>query len=438
MLDDLTPNTEISGTRFAATNAPNSEFLSTSLPNSNALGNEMAGTRIENTAIFSSDSSGYQDDSSEFLDAIHNDPDSFQAQLDTSVTDYQIGDIIQGTVREIAKSGIIADIGYKSDGFIPVAELSNNPDFSLNDIKIGETVDVFITKLESKEGYTMLSRKRAEYELIWQRIGTLAKSREIVNTIVTNRVEGGLVVDYAGLRGFIPASQAAGESDSDLNALIGKTLPVIVLQADRKRRKVIFSHRATRNRQNHDEILKLLESLEVGQIVPGTVSSIKPFGVFVDIGGDVGKLEGLVHISELSWARVNNPNEVVKTGDNVQVFILGINRDSGRISLGMKQLRPDPWVSVNDHYKVGQVVPGVISRIVPFGAFVKLSDDLEGLIHISELSNARVESAESVVSVGQAVNVRILKVLADEQRIGLSLRNTSESSSSESTPDSES
>ena len=295
---------------------------------------------------------------------------------------------------------------------------------TIDQYEIGDEVDVFIEKLESKEGFTILSRKRAEYEVAWQNISKLAKSREVIDVKVCSVVQGGLVAEYNGIRGFIPASQVVKGSYEQLDQLLNQTLSVIVLKVDRRRKKVIFSNKSVKSKGMKEESLKLLESLEVGQIKQGKVTSIKDFGVFVDLGG----IEGLVHISELAWSRVNHPSEIVQLGQEVNVFILGVDKETGKVSLGMKQLQPDPWVTVVEKYSVGQVITGVITRLVAFGAFIRIEDRLEGLIHISELANQHVEKVEDVVKVGDSVQAKIIKLIPEEQKIGLSLKGLSESS----------
>lgn len=363
-------------------------------------------------------SSAPQEKKSEFSDGINR-----------LVVTYNEGDVINGIVRHVEKSGVLVDIGYKSDGFISNIEFSNEPDITPTslDIKPGDEIRAYIEKLESKEGYTILSRKRAEYETAWNTISQLVKSKETLEIKVTSKVEGGLVGSYMGIKGFIPASQVLKEGESDLTPFLNQTLEVGVLQADRKKRKIIFTRRTSRTRSQKEAIEKALETLEVGQVKTGKVSSIKDFGAFIDLGG----VEGLVHISELSWVRVPHPSDILKVGDEVKVFVLGVDRDHSKVSLGMKQLEQDPWVNVTERYVVDQVVEGTVTRIVTFGAFVKVAEHLEGLIHISELSSKRVSKVEDVVTVGQTVTAKIIKLNPSEQRIGLSLKKLEASDSIE-------
>ncbi|NBV82650.1 S1 RNA-binding domain-containing protein [bacterium] len=348
---------------------------------------------------------------------------TFAEEMERMILDYQDGDIIKGIVRRIEKSGVLVDINHKSEGFISNSEFGFEAEESpVDNVKPGEEVNVMILKLESKEGYTVLSRRRAEYELAWNTLSRLSKSKDVVPVRVASKVEGGLVVSYNGIKGFIPASQVIKETEN-LDGFVGQVMEVAVIQVDRKRRKVIFSHKVGKPRMSREDTARLIDGIEIGQVRNGKVTSIKDFGVFVDLGG----VEGLVHISEISWSRVGHPSEVLKSGQETKVFVLGVDRDTQKISLGMKQLEADPWVNVAEKYQIGQVATGEVSRVVTFGAFVRLEENLEGLIHISELSNHHVEKVEDVVKPGDTVKVKIIKLIPEEQRIGLSIKALSQS-----------
>ncbi len=384
------------------------------------------------------DAAAYQNDSlratkigekSEFeKDLMPVNPDDFSYALEHDMSSFQEGETITGTIRTIEKGGVIVDIGYKSDGFIPNHELTNDENESLIDtIEIGDKIKVVIEQLESKEGYTILSRKKAEQEENWNKLQELAKKRTPIQIKITGKIPGGLVGVYAGIRGFISASQVLTETEKDLMKFINQPLDVIIQHIDRKRRKVVFGKRMQKSKFSAEEIAQKIEQLEIGQVHPGTVENIKPFGAFVDIGG----IEGLVHISELSWTRISNPADVLKVGDKVNVIILGIDKETQRISLGMKQLQADPWVQAKDTFQVGQWIDGSVSRIVPFGAFVKINENIEGLIHISELSTKRIANIEDFIKVGDPVHAKIIKLQPEEQRIGLSIKQAQESESTE-------
>jgi small subunit ribosomal protein S1 len=344
------------------------------------------------------------------------------------VFDYQNGDVIDGTVRSVEKSGLLIDFNFKSDGYVSNSELGINEEGSVEELQAGEQAKFYIKKLETKEGYAILSRKKAQVEELWDKMSDLSKDRETVSVNVVSKVQGGLVVDFLSIKGFIPASQIIKENQDGLEQYVGSVMEVGILQADRRRKKVIFSNKVLKMKPKQD-ITKLLAEIEVGQTREGKVTSVKDFGVFVDLGG----IEGLVHISELSWSRVHHPSEFVQVDDVINVFILGIDKENKKVSLGLKQLQPDPWVEVSNNYRLGTVVEGEITRIVPFGAFIKLEDRLEGLIHISEVSQDRIEKVEDVLKVGDKITAKVIKLIPDEQKIGLSIKALSENSDVEET-----
>ena len=352
----------------------------------------------------------------------------FQKEMEKPIVDYNDGDLIKGIIRSVENGGVLVDISYKSDGYIANSELSFDSGFDAKEQLIpGDEISVVIEKLETKEGYTRLSRKRAEILETWESIIQSYKSRESIDVDVTSQVQGGLVIVFKGVKGFVPASQVVMEEGPELDQFVNQSLSVIPIQVDRRRRKFICSHKQSRQSSRSEVNMKLFDELEVGSVCKGKVTSIKDFGVFVDVGG----AEGLVHISEMSWSRVTTPSEFINLGDEVDVFVLGVDKENHRISLGMKQLQPDPWVEVIQRFKTGQIVKGTIMRIVPFGAFISIDGLVEGLIHISELSFEHVKTVSDVVSVGQEVEAKIIKLIPEEQKIGLTLKLPKEKGSSE-------
>ena len=312
------------------------------------------------------------------------------------------------------------DINYKSEGFISNSEFNLPVGKKLEELfEIGSEIEAMIVKLETKEGYTLLSHQKAQQELIWHQLAESVNTQTIFEVKVISNVEGGLVVDYQNIRGFIPASHVLKNSNEKLIDFLEQNLKVIAMQVDIKRGKIIFSHKLAKHSSTEEELVQILNTLKEGEVKTGKVSSIKNFGIFVELGG----IEGLVHISELSWTRVKHPSELVKIGDEVQVFILGIDQENYKISLGMKQLQPDPWVKVLEKYQIGQIVTGTISRIVDFGAFLQLEKVLEGLIHISELSDQHIEKVDKIVKPGMKVQAKIIKLMPDLQKLGLTLKN---------------
>lgn len=336
-----------------------------------------------------------------------------------SVKDYQVDDIVPGIVTRVEKGMVFVDIAYKSEGIIEAEEVSSIPNARLSDlVQPGQRIKVTILKLENKEGHPMLSKRRADYETYWSDLFSAYKKKESIKVYIMNAVKGGLVADYGGIRGFVPASHVSKEFQDNMEALVKQQINVKPIEVDRKRRKVVLSHKMAAQQNDTSKARDILKQIEPGQVRTGTVTNIKPFGAFVDLGG----VEGLIHISEMSWGRINNPEEVVQTGQKIEVFVLGVDDESGRISLGLRQLQPDPWVNIEQRYHIGATVPGVVTRTVKFGAFVELEKGIEGLIHISELSDQMPANAEDIVKPGQHVEAKIIKMYPAEQRIGLSLR----------------
>ncbi|RAP28690.1 30S ribosomal protein S1 [Candidatus Marinamargulisbacteria bacterium SCGC AG-343-D04] len=351
-------------------------------------------------------------------DAGRSELERFLDEESSEIFEYEENDVIKGTVRSVEKGGVLVDFKFKSDGFVYNSELGIDDENRTEKLEPGQVVDFLIEKLETKEGYALLSRKKAQIEETWDTLIETSKDRGTVLVSVNSKVQGGLVASYKSIKGFIPASQVLKEKDDELDSFINQAIEVAVLQVDRRRKKVIFSHKASQQSSRQDT-RKILSELEVGQTRSGKVTSVKDFGAFVDLGG----IEGLVHISELSWARVNHPSEFVEVGQDVNVFILGVDKENRKISLGMKQLQPDPWVEISSKYEVGTVVEGKVTRVTAFGAFIRFEGSLEGLIHISELSHEHIEKVEDVVKVGQEVKAKIIKLISEEQKIGLTLKN---------------
>lgn len=339
-----------------------------------------------------------------------------------SLRSLEPGDVIQGKVVRITDDGVLVDVGYKTEGIIPLSELSfryvSSPEET---VKVGDEIAVYVMAVDSQEGGLKLSKRRADEYLAWENLNKAWSLGEVLTAEVIQEVKGGLVVDV-GLRGFVPASQIERGYVSDLGSYVGKTLRLKVLELDRSKNRVILSQRQVLE----EELERLRENtwntIHEGMVLTGVVKGITDFGAFVDIGG----VDGLLHVSELSWGRVDHPSSVVKEGDKINVMVLRIDREKGRISLGLKQTLPDPWESAGEKYEVDSVVKGKITRLAPFGAFVELEPGIEGLVHISELADHRVEKPEDVVSVGDEVAVKILRVRVPERRISLSIKQAAE------------
>jgi small subunit ribosomal protein S1 len=344
--------------------------------------------------------------------------DDFEAAIEHTVLEFKEGDIVEGTVVSVDAEGAMIDIGYKSEGIIPANELSIRHSADPRTVvTIGERVEALVLNKEDDEGRLVLSKKRAQYERAWGRIQQVTDSGETVKGTVIEVVKGGLIVDI-GLRGFLPASLVDLRRVRDLEPFIGQEIEAKVIELDRNRNNVVLSRRAYLEEEQAEQRQAFLDDLREDEIRDGVVSSVVNFGAFVDLGG----MDGLVHVSELSWQHVNHPSEVVKVGDSVRVKVLEVDRDRERISLSIRQTLEDPWeVFVRDH-GVGDVTEGQVIKTVPFGAFVSITDGVEGLVHVSEIAIHRVESPELELSIGQRVNVKITELDEERRRVSLSIK----------------
>ena len=329
---------------------------------------------------------------------------------------------MHGTVVRVDKDEVLVDIGYKSEGVIPVAELSIRRSVNpADEVSVGEEIDALVLTKEDAEGRLILSKKRARFELAWKKIEAAAESGEPVIGRVIEVVKGGLILDL-GVRGFLPASLVDIRRVQDLDEFMATELRCKVIELNRSRNNVVLSRRAVLEDERKDQRQQILDRLNPGDVVEGTISNIVDFGAFVDLNG----MDGLIHISELSWSHVNHPSEVLEIGQEVKVKVLDIDRDRQRISLGLKQTQSDPWQQVLESYSENDVVEGRVTKVVTFGAFVEILPGVEGLVHISELAQHHVENPREVVSQGDAVNVLILEVDAERRRLSLSLKRVEE------------
>jgi ribosomal protein S1 len=332
------------------------------------------------------------------------------------------GELMRGTVVHVDEKGVLVDIGTKSEGIIPLNELSRQPNQPPEEVvQVGQEIDVVVLKPETEEGQIILSKKRADYQVAWQRLEEAMQANETIEGKVTERVKGGVMVDV-GVRGFVPASHVgtsrAPLPDSALEKYVGQTIPLKVLEVDKKNRKVVLSHRLAEAERREQQRQQVFESIQEGQVIEGTVRRLVDYGAFVDLGG----VDGLLHISEMSWKRIKHPSDVLREGQQVRVQVLRVDPGSRKISLGLKQLIPDPWLDVEQRYQVGQVVRGKVARLAPFGAIVDLPGDLEATIPLAELSMRRVRSAAEVVQEGQEVEALVVQIAPAEHRMVLSIR----------------
>jgi small subunit ribosomal protein S1 len=335
-----------------------------------------------------------------------------------TMVSFEEGDVVSGKVVRIDKDEVLVDIGYKSEGVIPSTELSIrksvNPD---EEVELGEGIDALVLTKEDAEGRLILSKKRARFEKAWRRIEAAAESGEPVEGGVIEVVKGGLILDL-GVRGFLPASLVDIRRVHNLDEFMGQTLECKVIELNRSRNNVVLSRRAVLEEERKEVREQILGRLQAGQVVEGKISNIVDFGAFVDLDG----IDGLIHISELSWSHVNHPSEVVAIGDTVRIKVLDIDRDRQRISLGLKQTQEDPWQRVISTHRPGDVLEGEVTKVVTFGAFVEILPGVEGLVHISELADHHVENPSEVVEPGTTLNVKILEIDEERRRLSLSIK----------------
>jgi small subunit ribosomal protein S1 len=345
-------------------------------------------------------------------------PDELKEAIEASLKNFNEGDILEGTVVRIDRDEVLLDIGYKSEGVIPTKELSIRHDVDPSQVvKVGDQVEALVLQKEDKEGRLILSKKRAQYERAWGRIEEVMQSGGTIRGPVIEVVKGGLILDI-GLRGFLPASLVDLRRVRDLHPFVGTELEAKIIELDRNRNNVVLSRRAFLEESQSEGRKKFLESLQKGERRKGTVSSIVNFGAFVDLGG----VDGLVHVSELSWKHVDHPSEVVQVGQEVEVEVLDVDLERERVSLSLKATQEDPWKEFERKYSAGEIIDGQVTKLVPFGAFVRVAAGIEGLVHISEISDQHIETPESVLSVGQEVRVKVIEVDVPRRRISLSMR----------------
>jgi small subunit ribosomal protein S1 len=342
----------------------------------------------------------------------------FEKALEATIKDFDDGDIVEGVVVKVDADEVLLDIGYKSEGVIPSKELSIKHDADpFEVVAVGDVIEALVLQKEDKDGRLILSKKRAQYERAWGKIEEIYSNDSTVTGTVIEVVKGGLILDI-GLRGFLPASLVEMRRVRDLHPYVGKELECKVIELDKNRNNVVLSRRKFLEETQSEFRREFLETLQKGEIRKGTVSSIVNFGAFVDLGG----VDGLVHVSELSWKHIDHPGEVVEVGQEVEVEVLDVDLERERVSLSLKATQEDPWQQFARQHYVGEFVQGRVTKLVPFGVFVKVEDGIEGLVHISELADAHVEQPDQVVRVGDPVTVRIIDIDDVRRRISLSLK----------------
>ncbi len=382
---------------------PAAEVLPT--PAGPTLSKEFTPESIVNLDYLEEDGEGMDLDDNQMLALIN--------QYEETLTDIQEGQILSGTVIEVRENEVLLNIGFKSEGVIPLEE------FGENEVKVGDTFDVFLEKLENQDGLVVLSKERADFLKVWDKIKTAHESGEVVTGTVDRRIKGGLVVKLWGVDTFLPGSQVALRQVPNLEDMIGEEIQCLIIKKNKRRRNVVVSRRIVLEQEREEKKRALIAELEKGQIRKGVVKNITDFGAFVDLGG----IDGLLHITDLSWGRVSHPSEVLAIGQEIEVKVLDFEEERERISLGLKQLQPYPWDNVEEKYPEESIVRGRVVSITNYGAFVELEKGVEGLIHISEMSWTRhIKHPSKVVSIGDEVDVMVLKIDKENEKISLGLK----------------
>ncbi len=357
------------------------------------------------------------------------------SDLELGFQKLKYGTIVSGTIVRAESREILIDIGAKSEGVVDQKELEKMSADAIKKLRVGDTVLAFILRAENREGNVVVSLARAQLEHDWRDAEELLKSGQIFETQVAGFNKGGLIVRVGKVRGFVPATQLEGtyrrkvetpegaeSSELDLSAYVGKKVKLKVIELDRERNRLILSERAALRELRKEQKVRLLEDLKEGAVLTGTVTSVADFGAFVDLGG----VDGMIHLSELSWTKIGHPGDLLKVGAKIEVQVLGVDRDRERIALSLKRRQPEPWSTVEERYKIGQLVNGTITKLASFGAFARLEDNIEGLIHISELADRRIQHPKEVVKEGDTLQLRVIRIDPARRRLGLSLKRATE------------
>lgn len=340
------------------------------------------------------------------------------------------GEVVSGIVVSKSKDGILVDTGSKYEGFIPGSDLEGLGPEYVESIGVGDEVPVYVVRPDSQDGPIVLSLRRGAIEKEWQTLGDLFKSGDIFEGKVIGRNKGGLIIGFEGVRGFVPLSQIAslphassdGSIEDRLEEMVGKTIWLKIIEMNRRQNRLILSERLALHNWRKQQKERLVQEIQPGQIIRGKVSSLCDFGAFIDLGG----ADGLVPLSELSWGRVKHPKDILQVGDEVEIYVLNVDQESKRIALSLRRAQPSPWETIHQKYQVSQLVPATITKLTKFGAFARLEDGLEGLVHISELEDRRIAHPREVVKEGDEVTLKIISIDPQRQRLGLSLKQAQE------------
>ena len=359
---------------------------------------------------------------------------NFEEALEQSFKKVHTGERVKGYIAAVNNSEAIVDIGTKHTGYVPLSELTDDQTKKPSDIvSVGEEVDLIVTKINDQEGIVTLSKKKVDELVGFDNISKAKEEDAVLDGVVLNVVKGGILVSVDGVRVFVPASQTGLGRDKNLDELLKQKVQIKIIEVNESRRRAVGSIKAVAKAQREAAKAAFWETAEIGKVYKGEVKSLTNYGAFVDLGG----IDGMVHISELSWGRIKHPSQVVKVGDILEVYIKELDKDSGRISLGFKKAEDNPWVKFQNNYNVGDVVKATIVSITPFGAFAQIIEGVDGLIHISQIADKRVDNVNDVLSVGQEVDVKITEIDLDKKRISISIRALLDDAAAEETEDAE-
>lgn len=340
-------------------------------------------------------------------------------EIEDSMKKVSRGDIVKGKVIEILAKEVVVSIGHLADGIISMDEISNESFENLNEIiKVGDEINVMVIKTDDGEGNLVLSKKRADQVVVWDELQQIHDKEEIITVKPIEVVKGGVVANYKGIRAFIPASQLSMHYVEDLNTFIGTDLEVKLIEYNKEKKKIIFSRKIVETKEAEIKKQEILSTIKKGQKYKGIVRRLVNFGAFVDIGG----IDGLIHINELSWSNVKHPSEVVNVNDVVEVYVINFDLEKGKIALGLKDVNDSPWTNIKDKYREGQIVEGKVMKLMTFGAFVKIETGLEGLVHISQISEERIQKPEDKLTVGDNLKVKILSIDEKGKKLSLSIK----------------
>ncbi len=360
--------------------------------------------------------------------------EDFMDEIDASLRLPRVGEVVDGSVHQVTEKEVIVNMGCKKDGILPVEEVTLEEGQKLADLfKEGDEIQAKVIKTDDGDGGILLSKKKLEINEHWNEINEALENKSNITVKVVKQVNGGVIAAYKEVTGFIPLSQLSDKFVESADEFLGQTLEVKVTRVDQKRGRAVFSRKAVLGEARQQKIAAIWEGLNVDDVVEGTVMRFTDYGAFVDLGG----IDGLLHISEISWGKLKHPQEVLQNGDKVNVKVLSMNEEKGKISLGLKQTVPEPWSVIDDTYAVGQVVAGKVVQIKEYGAFVELEPGLDGLVHISEVAHKRVTNIADELSIGQEVSAKILEIDKDRKRISLSIKETVEAPAEEAVEDAE-